>query len=79
MEVHKSDSFEGWDAWKKINKKGFETEIVFGRRKHKIVLETRNVGITVKCTTTIPTGSENVYVAITGDQVALTDIRMIKR
>ncbi len=79
VEVHKDEEFGGWDAWKKAQKKGYESEIVFSRRRHKITMETKNCGIIVKCITTVPTGYENVYVTITGDQVALTDRWVIKR
>ena len=71
-------SFDGWDGWKKANKKGFECEVKFGRRKNRITMETENAGISVRSTTTIPPGNDNVFLALTGDQCALTDIRILK-
>ncbi|RKM62195.1 HD domain-containing protein [Butyrivibrio sp. CB08] len=73
----KDDSFKGWDGWKKANKKGFECEVRFSRRKNRITMETYNAGITMKSTTTIPPTDGDVYLALTGDQCALTDIRVL--
>ncbi len=73
----KDDSFKGWDGWKKANKKGFECEVRFSRRKNRITMETYNAGITLKSITTIPPTDGDVYLALTGDQCALTDIRVL--
>lgn len=74
--VRRGKEFPGWDEWKKINKKGFECTVSFTRRRNKIYMETRNVGIYTRTVTTIPVGSENVYMALTGDQCVITDIRV---
>ncbi len=76
--VQRTESFTNWDGWKKDNKKGFECEVVVRRRRNRITLETTNAGISVKSTTTIPQGHEDVYFALTGDQCALTDIRVLE-
>lgn len=77
-EVHaqRGEAFTGWDGWKKDNLKGYECEVKFGRRRNRITMETENAGIHVKSTTTIPQGYDNVFLALTGDQCALTDIRI---
>lgn len=70
--------FEGWDSWKKAKKEGYDSKILFEREGNKIVAHTGNAGIYVKRTTTVKTDVEKIYVALTGDQVALTNIRIKK-
>ncbi|MBP3784013.1 MAG: HD-GYP domain-containing protein [Butyrivibrio sp.] len=77
-EVHaqRGETFNGWDGWKKDNLKGYECELKIGRRRNRITMETENAGIHLKSTTTIPQGYDSVYLSLTGDQCALTDIRI---
>ena len=77
VDVHKGEDFHGWDEWKAFNKRGYSCEISIYRRRNKIIMTTENNGIFVKATTIITDGTENVYLALTGDQVALTDIRIL--
>lgn len=72
--VKKDDEFTGWDVWKEKNRKGFECEVSFRRKKNKIIMTTSNAGISIKCTTMIPPGNSNVLVSLTGDQCTLTNI-----
>ncbi|MCR5686016.1 MAG: HD-GYP domain-containing protein [Lachnospiraceae bacterium] len=74
--VNRNDDFEGWDAWKKACKEGFDCVVSFGRAGNKISVTTENQGLYVKNTTTLPDGTGEVYAALTGDQVALTNIRI---
>ncbi|WP_026651087.1 HD-GYP domain-containing protein [Butyrivibrio proteoclasticus] len=70
------DTFPGWDQWKEKNKEGIECSVRFAKRGNKITVYTENLGVEIENTTTILDGSKDVYVSITGDQVALTDIRV---
>ncbi len=79
LSVFKDENFTGWDGWKKDNKKGFECEVFFTRRRNRIIMETVNCGIHVKSTTTVAAGCENVFMSLTGDQCALTDIRVLDK
>lgn len=76
LTVTMREDFRGWDAWKETNKSGFESTAFFSRRGNTITMTTENLGIALKNTTTILDGSEDVYVALTGDQCALTNIRI---
>ncbi len=76
--VSRSEEFDGWDDWKIANKQGLDVVVNFARKDHTITVTTENEGVLVKCTTVIPSGKKDVYVALTGDQVALTDIKIIK-
>ena len=68
--------FAGWDAWKAANKKGYDCTINFKRDGNKVVAYTENVGISVKTTTEIKIDVDEIYVALSGDQIALTNIRI---
>lgn len=68
--------FGGWDAWKEANKKGYDCTIYFRRRKNKITITTENAGVSIKNVTTVTDGHSDIYLALTGDQCAMTDIRI---
>ncbi|MBO6214922.1 MAG: hypothetical protein J6N76_05230, partial [Lachnospiraceae bacterium] len=62
--------------WKRINKKGYECEVNIKRYRNKIYMKTENAGIHINNITTLPDTEAEVYVALTGDQCAITDIRV---
>lgn len=68
--------FEGWDHWRKYNKDGYDCTICFERDGNKIIAYTENDGIYVKSTTEVKVDVDEIYVSLTGDQVALTNIRI---
>ena len=74
--VMKKEDFEGWDQWKERNKEGFDCELVFSRRGSRFTMTTENLGIYTQLTSTINNGPSEIYAAITGDQCAITDIRI---
>ncbi len=73
-----NDSFESWDAWKQFNKEGFDSKVVFAVNGNKIVVSTENAGIIIKHTIELTGVEGTVYAALTGDQCALTGIRIRK-
>lgn len=75
LTVNRQADFVGWDAWKENNKKGYDCAVVFERKGNRITLVTENFGIYIRNTTYAEEGKK-VYVALTGDQCALTDIRI---
>lgn len=76
-ETKRDDSFESWDKWKEINKKGYECHVDIRRKHNRIIMHTVNGGIDVKSIIYTLDKEEDIRVAITGDQCALTDIRFI--
>lgn len=46
------------------------------REGSRVMMETENLGISIYSTTTIKDGTDSIYVALTGDQCALTNIRI---
>ena len=76
ISMKKEPAFKGWDEWKNFGKKGFDTVVTFRRKGNKITTITENNGISIKNVTHIKAETEHIYVSLTGDQVALTDIRV---
>ena len=83
MTVTREDDFAGWEAWKQGNKKGLDCTVVFAREGNTINVSTRNLGLSVKSVLKmpdgLPEGKDTVYTALTGDQCALTDIRVLRK
>jgi len=73
--VTKTD-FQGWEAWKKSNKEGIDVEVFLTRDRDEVWVKTENLGISVENTTKIIDGRGPVYVALSGDQCAITNIRI---
>ncbi|MCR5590018.1 MAG: HD-GYP domain-containing protein [Lachnospiraceae bacterium] len=74
--TRKEDSFAGWDAWKEKNKQGIDVTASFMASRGVIAMSTQNLGITISNTTIISDSTKKIYVALSGDQVAITDIRV---
>nr|MCR5754086.1 HD domain-containing protein [Acetatifactor sp.] len=74
--MKKKDTFPGWEVWKEKNKEGMECCVRFLKKGNKITLNTENLGLAIENTTILKEGAREVYAALTGDQVALTDIRI---
>jgi hypothetical protein len=71
------DDFDSWEAWKTFNKEGYDCEVLFKRTGNKITITTQNGGIAIRNNIIVPDNIEEIYVALTGDQVALTNIRYL--
>lgn len=74
--INKSDDFESWTEWKEMNKKGFDCTVHIHRVENKITVTTENGGISIKSITTIKEMPPEIYVTLTGDQCAITNIRI---
>ena len=66
--------FAGWDAWKKRFKEGLDCEVHVRREGSLLIVTTENLGVMIRSVTTLLHETEDVYVALTGDQCAITDI-----
>ena len=76
MPDHKTEAFPGWESFKKINRQGVDYEVHFHVDGNVIRTETENLGIVISNETFIREEIKEVYVAVTGDQCALTNIRI---
>ena len=74
--INKNDDFNGWEAWKALNKAGMDCKIELHRDGNKITVFTENSGIAIKSITTIKADAPEIYVSLTGDQVAITNIHI---
>ncbi len=74
--VNKTEQFTTWDNWKAINKEGFDCSITIERSGDKVTLTTSNKGIEIVNVTTMKDPSKEVYISLTGDQCAITNIRI---
>lgn len=76
LNVNTTKDFEGWDAWKEFNKAGYDTEVNFHVDENHITISTKNAGIDINNTVIVYNTDKVIYAALTGDQVALTNIRI---
>ena len=74
--VNKNDSFLGWDFWKNRFKEGVDCNIKIQREKNVVTIYTENNGIAITSITTLKDNSDTIYVALTGDQTTITNIKI---
>ncbi len=74
--INKTDDFESWQKWKELNKAGLDCTVKLRRQGKKITVVTENGGIAIRSVTTIKVETPEIYVALTGDQCAITNIRI---
>jgi hypothetical protein len=73
-----TDEFVDWDTWKEKNKIGLECRISFKKKNIHVEMAVEDAGILIRNTTKIKDKPEKVYFTLTGDQCAITDIRIYK-
>ncbi|MCR5468014.1 MAG: HD domain-containing protein [Lachnospiraceae bacterium] len=76
IEVTRGEEFVNWEDWEECNREGVECEAVFEKKGKTIITQAENNGIGIVNKTRLFEADDEVYVALTGDQVALTDIRI---
>ncbi|MBQ2581055.1 MAG: HD-GYP domain-containing protein [Ruminococcus sp.] len=76
MRYSLTDEFKGWDDWKERNKQGLECTVTFEKDGDTIIVTGELGGVVTRSTTTINDDVNIVYAALTGDQCALTNIRI---
>lgn len=74
--VTQTEDFTNWDSWKAANKTGFDVTAHIEREGSKVILTTMNAGIDITNVTIVFDASFDIYVALTGDQCAITNIRI---
>ena len=72
----KKENFKNWNEWKNLNKSGYECRIDLIKKGKVITMFTENLGVELENKCTILDDKQKVYIALTGDQCALTDIRI---
>ncbi len=75
--VRETEEFENWNIWKKRNKAGVEVSVQIEKAGNEITVTTYDAGIEVRNVSSIDgTMPEKLFAAITGDQCAITNIRI---
>ncbi|MBQ1709527.1 MAG: HD domain-containing protein [Treponema sp.] len=74
--INKNETFEGWESWKALNKAGMDCHVSIKREGQKITVFTENAGIAVRSVSILSEDQPTVYAALTGDQCAITNIRI---
>ena len=74
--VNRFEEFVDWDTWKDNNKTGFDVTVHVERKGSLVTLTTRNLGVDIHNVTKLFDPSRDVYIALTGDQCAITNIRV---
>ena len=77
LNVTTTDAFESLDAWMKHNQDGFDATVTFKADKNRITVITENAGISIRNTVTLTGIDRTIYTAVTGDQTAITNIRIL--
>ena len=75
LEVNK-ENFNGWDRWRQISMEGAECTALFRIKNSTVITAVTYAGLCLENTTDIYDCPEKLYVALSGDQCALTDIRI---
>lgn len=68
--------FKGWDAWKEGLKQGIDCEVIIRHEGNTVCMATENLGIAARSEIALPDDHGDLYVALTGDQCAITNIRV---
>ncbi|MCR5092357.1 MAG: HD-GYP domain-containing protein [Lachnospiraceae bacterium] len=76
VHVDTTEGFEGWDRWKELNKQGYDCEVTVRREDNRITVSTANQGISIISSSMIRDASHGVYLAFTGDQCVISNIRI---
>ena len=74
--VNKNDNFGGWDYWKSSFKEGVDCTVKLQRKENIVTIHTENNGIAITSITTVKDNSGPIYVALTGDQTTITNIKI---
>ena len=76
VRIDHTRTFPGWNIWKEKNKEGMDCTVSIQREGNQVMMETENLGIAIYTTTVIKDNTSEIFVALTGDQCALTDIHI---
>ena len=75
IQISRTDDFTGWENWKNTNKQGADCNAQLVKNDNIIDTNIEYNGLVLKIKTQLPKGEiSKVYVSITGDQCAITNI-----
>ncbi len=79
VESKQLSDFENWDKWKEKNKQGVDCLVKIKRKENSVIITTDILGLSISSNTTIHDNVKDLYVSVTGDQCAITNIRATKK
>ena len=71
------ESFMNWDEWKRRNREGVDCIVHVEWNKNRLTLQAEAAGMHLVNITTLSEDFPELYMVLTGDQVALTDIHIL--
>ena len=74
--VTRDNDFGNWDRWKERNRAGLDWDVLIKRDGNAVTVTSSNAGIHLSFTSVAKHDPPDVYLALTGDQVAITNIRI---
>ena len=77
--INHTADFAGWNDWKARFRQGIDCEVTIQREDNRITVITENLGVVIRSVTTLHAEVDDVYVALTGDQCAITNIHVFHR
>ena len=78
VRVDRTMAFESWQVWKEKNKQGIDCEVNIHREGKRVNISSDILGIAIRAETTVMDDVDELYIALTGDQCAITNIRVQK-
>ena len=79
VEIRHTGAFPGWNTWKTKNREGLDCRVSIQREGNIVTMATENLGIMIASVTNVMAEVDTLYVALTGDECALTNIRITKQ
>ena len=76
--VTKLDTFTDWNEWKRQNKAGQDCELCYHVEEGSVTITTEYCGLSIRSVTTVDGDLPALFTSLTGDQCALTNIRIIR-
>ena len=77
VNVEQNPAFTGWNDWKDRFREGVDCTVTVSRADNRIIMQTENLGVAIRSETVILDQGADVRLALTGDQCAMTNIRII--
>ncbi|MCR4579708.1 MAG: HD domain-containing protein [Treponema sp.] len=78
VKVERTSAFNNWEEWKQKLKEGLDVTLSIHRDGRTITMETENLGISMKNTIIINDEVTKFYLALSGDECTITNIRLGK-
>lgn len=71
-----TNEFKDWDSWKQKNKAGHDINLAITKEDNVIIFQTECGGLIIKDTLTLTGDFPEIYLALTGDQCVIENIRI---